>query len=383
MKNLKIFLITLLSSLILLGLSGASSAYDPLDINGLKESGLLPSTGSRLGYPDLSYGAPADSILLSKEYNSYLPWVNEISLRVRFVFDPNLWPEQDRGINNMQSYISRSGVSPLGDMKFLNPDTSYFDTSFNPDDFGYGLHISTLFYDSSVELFFWTGSESSPFTSLTTSTFNSPNQFRGQTTALLQLDNPEYYSRNRNIAAAWSTDLSFLGFIHQGTAPTIRLETSYRSDEVKSMYASRDTFNHLGEFDELSVGLAYKGKNNFELLDSSYGISWGFGYSYSRALNVPEMLADTSLENFDTGIRTHSGNINASTYWNNMRLMTMVMYLYDIQSKGAMTMMQANFSPDWRWTYGIRANFYDGAGSALWPWVEESEHISFSVTYKW
>lgn len=384
MKNLKISLITLLASVILIGLTGTSAAFDPSDISILKEPSLMSTSGSRLDSSNLSYGIPVDSIFLSKEYKTYLPWVNETQIRVKFIFDPSLWSGKDIGYQSMESKVSGLRGLPLSEGNFLNSGISSFDRSFNTDNLGYGLQISTLFYDSSVDLFFWTGRENSPFTPLSAFTFSSPDQYWGHTTALLQLDNPEYYSRNRNIAAAWSTDLSFLGFIHQGAAPTIRLETSYRSDEFKAMYdASLGSLNHLGEFNELSFGLAYEGRNKFELLDSSYGISWGFGYSYSRALDVPEIIADTGFEYFDTRIGTHSGNINASTYWNNMRLMTKVMYLYDIQSKGGMTMMQANFSPDLRWTYGIKANFYDDTASALWPWADDSEHVSLSVTYKW
>ncbi|MFC1838305.1 hypothetical protein ACFL1N_01895 [Thermodesulfobacteriota bacterium] len=383
MKKIKIFLITLLASLVLLGVPGASSAYDPLDISGLNESNLTLSIGSRPGYSDFSYGTSIDSLLLEKEYNTYLPWMDETQFKVRFVIDPNLWSRPGREISRVDSQVSGLRHSLLADANFLNLNPASFDASFNPDDFGYGLQISTLFFDSSVDLYFWTGSENSLFTSLSASRITSPSQLWGRTSALFHLDNSEYYFRNKNVAATWSKDLSFLGFIHQGTAPTIRLETSYRSDEVKAVYAAPGVINRLGGYDELSFGIAYEGKNNFELLNSSYGINWGFGYSYSRALNVPEIIADTSLENFDTRLGTHSGNINASTSWKNMKLMTMVMYLYDIQSKGGITMMQANFSPDLRWTYGVRANFYDGAESALWPWIEESEHISLSVTYKW
>jgi hypothetical protein len=374
----------LLASVILSGLTGTSAAYDSSDITILKESNLIPESGTRLDASNLSNGLPVDSIFLSKEYRTYLPWINETQIQVKFIFDPNLWLGKNNGIQNLESRVSGLRGLPLSEASFLNTGISTFDRSFNTDNLEYGLQISTLFYDSSVDLFFWTGRENSPFTPLSAFTFASPDPFRAHTTTLLQLDNSEYYSRNRNIAAAWSTDLSFLGFIHQGTAPKIRLETSYRSDEFKAMYdASLGSLNHQGEFNELSFGLAYEGRNKFELLDSSYGISWGFGYSYSRALNVPEIIADTGFEFFDTSFGTHSGNINASTSWNNMRLMTKVMYLYDIQSKGGMTMMQANFSPDLRWTYGIKANFYDDTASALWPWADDSEHVSLSVTYKW
>ena len=383
MKKIKIILISLLASFTLFGVTGTSSAYDTLGTNSLKESNLRLFTGSNPGYSDLSYGTSINSLLLETEYNTSLPWMDETRLKVKFVIDPNLWSRPGSENSRIDSQAYWLNYSSLADTNFLNSNPGSFDTSFNTDDLGYGLQISTLFYGSSVGLYFWAGSENSLLTPLSISGSTSPFQLLGGTSAF-NLDNTDYYFRNKNIAAAWSKDLSFLGFIHQGNAPTIRLETSYRSDEIRAVYAAPGTANHSGGYDELSVGFAYEGKNNFELLNSSYGINWGFGYSYSRTLSIPEIVvADTGLENFDTSLGTHSGNINATTSWKNMRLMTMVMYLYDIQSKGGVTMMQANFSPDLRWTYGVRANFYDGAESPLWPWIKESEQISLSVTYKW
>jgi len=380
LKKKKIFLIFLLASLIWSGISGTGAAYDPFEIRNLKESSLLFSTSS---YPVLSFGTSIDSLILEKEYNTYLPWTDETQLKVKLFIEPNFWSSPSGEVNRNDSQGSWLQNPLLTDKSFFNSNPEPFNSSINTDDFGYGLQISTLLFGSSVDLYFWAGSESGLLAPLSAFGSTLSSQLQGRTPALFNLGGSDYYFRNRNVAAAWSKDLSFLGFIHQGNAPTIKLETSYRSDEVRPLYAVPGTASDLGGYDELRVGFAYEGKNSFELLNTSYGINWGFGYSYSRNLNIPEIIADTGLESLDTNLGTHSGNISASTSWKNMRLMTMVMYLYDIQSKGGITMMQADFSPDLRWTYGVRANFYDGAESPLWPWIEDSEQVSLSVTYKW
>jgi hypothetical protein len=67
-----------------------------------------------------------------------------------------------------------------------------------------------------------------------------------------------------------------------------------------------------------------------------------------------------------------------------MKLYTMFMYLYDRQTRGSMTVLNATYSPDWRWSYGIKANFYygDKDGDSK-EFKEKSEVVSLTATYRW
>ena len=124
--------------------------------------------------------------------------------------------------------------------------------------------------------------------------------------------------------------------------------------------------------------MAYEGNNRIDWL-SPYGINWGVGYNYTVTLDDLNIL-----DNLKEGHGSHSGNINANTYWFNMKLYTMFMYLYDRETRGSMTVLNATYSPDWKWSYGIKANFYygkkDEEGNEL---DDTSELVTFTATYRW
>jgi len=388
LKKTRVFFRILFTSLILFGFAGASYSYDlsswyfrtgkqqvkAVEVIGSGLADQINPSNNRRDFSGITFAPLMSPIWLGKDYNTDLSWMAIQQLRIEFVFDPNQWQGHDWKFNGLTSDDSGVWGSPYSDANFRNSNPAAID--LRPDNFGYGLQINSLVYDTMVNLSLWYGSEGSAFTSLSSSSWNP-------TAARLQLVNNRFYSRNKNIAATLSKDLRFLNFIHQGISPTIRLETSYKLDVNKAVYTSPGVVSRVGGFDELNFGMSYEGKNNIEWLNPSYSISWGFGYNYSRVLDVPEIISAEGSEKFDTKFGTHSGNINASTYWMNMRLMTMVMYLYDLQSKDGITLMQANYTPDLRWTYGLRANYLIGEGKTLRQWIEEPDLVTFSVTYKW
>jgi hypothetical protein len=61
------------------------------------------------------------------------------------------------------------------------------------------------------------------------------------------------------------------------------------------------------------------------------------------------------------------------------------MYLYDSESRGGMTILNATYSPSLRWTYGIRANFYNGNKEINNEKgvIRNPELVSFTATYRW
>ncbi|MGD9160237.1 MAG: hypothetical protein PVG39_17610 [Desulfobacteraceae bacterium] len=248
------------------------------------------------------------------------------------------------------------------------PDSINKTYGFEPDNMEYGLSINALVKDAKISLYGWHGNDVSPFGSA------SLLDIQGASSdPLWRYFNSDYYQGNNNLAAAISYELPFMNFFHQGMSPKVRLETAYRfganNPENGSLIENRDQWK---------VGMAYEGSNRIDWLNN-YGINWGVGYNYTVTLDDMD-----ALDSLRQSYSSHSGNINANTYWFNMKLYTMFMYLYDRQTRGSMTVLNATYSPDWRWSYGIKANFYygDKDGDSK-EFKEKSEVVSLTATYRW
>ena len=64
----------------------------------------------------------------------------------------------------------------------------------------------------------------------------------------------------------------------------------------------------------------------------------------------------------------------------------MFMYLYDNESREGTTIFNATYSPNLRWTYGIRAQFHNRKKNDLNNKEiikDSSELMSFTATYRW
>ena len=238
--------------------------------------------------------------------------------------------------------------------------------SLNSDDFEYSLRINASVKDAKIGLYGWNGNDVSPLNA-------SPFEFQGAASELLWRPlNSGLYQRSNNLAATISYELPFMNSFHQGLSPTVRLETAYRFGANKL-----ENGGFIGDYDQWKVGMAYEGNNRINWLNT-YGINWGVGYNYTVTLDDPGAM--DNLKQYSS----HSGNINANTYWFNMKLYTMFMYRYDRETRESMTVLNATYKPDWNWSYGIKANFYynkkDGDSKEL---IDKSELVTFTATYRW
>ncbi len=279
--------------------------------------------------------------LTRMEYQTGLPWRSLPSLDVGFSFI---------------SAFNRQG--PVG-LDWQNPYDLNDALSLHQGDFSYGLSVNAPFKGVTVGLYEWYGEQSNPLSPA----FSSPYEMMDY----------DYYTGNNNLAATVSYQLPFMGFLHDGLSPTIRLVTAYRFGANRSGYGIA-----FDSYDQWKVGMSYEGTNRINLADSSFGINWGVGYNYTAILNDPNLL-DNPGGTYDL----YSGNINASTFWDNFKINTMFMYLYGRDSRGSMTVLGATYSPDWRWSYGIRANFYYGKKGTDYKSLINSELVTFTATYRW
>ena len=281
------------------------------------------------------------------DYQANLPWESIPQLNVEFFLKSAFYSQYSFGSND----LSFEGIG----------DTS----NLSPDIFGYGFSVSAPFNNSVLSLHGWYGEQSfSP-------TLSSLDDLRNNADLWLQMLDSGYYRGNNNLAAALSYKLPFMSFFHQGLSPTLRLETAY------SFGSARSDFGGIENYDQWKVGMAYEGTNRVNLRNSSIGINWGVGYNYTVVTD------DLNLENLGETYEAHSGNVYANTYWNNLKIYTMFMYLYDRETRESMTMLNATLSSGWRWSYGIRANFYYGNKDRDNDALSNKEQVSFTATYRW
>ena len=285
------------------------------------------------------------------EYRTGLPWESFSQLSSELFIESNFTRQQTFGLNG------------------TGPESIHETFSLRPDSMNYGLRVNALVRDAKIGLYGWYGDDPEFLSSV----YSYPETRLASSDFLWRTLDSDYYQGSNNLAAAVSFELPFMGNFHQGMSPSVRFETAYRLGSN-----SPETSSLIEDNAQLKIGMAYEGNNRIPWLNS-YGVNWGVGYNYTITLNDLD-----DMDNFRQNYGSYSGNINANTYWFNMKLHTMFMYLYDRQTRGSMTVLNATYSPDWRWSYGIRANFYygnkEGDSTAL---KNNSELVTFTATYRW
>jgi hypothetical protein len=341
MKKTNVFFMKLLIGIVLLGFSGTSSAYD-LSKWTSKSVEWAKHVAQWFGYGDKDEKRPVTD---SSETNAKATETRinkediSITLNTR-----NRSDQVDSALYNFQDTFSFSHEIP-----------------------DYSIKITGPLKNTSIDFYRWYGDSINPL-SITDKNFDPQT-----VSAFEQKMNGESIN-NGTMAARFSYNLPFLSILHQGIAPAVSLESSYRFDRPSY------TTTGLQEADyRWKTGISYKGNNLINLPVSSVGINWGVGYDYNAA---PDNF--NSFENSHGTNGYHSGNIFAGSYWYNLKLYTMFMYLYDSESRGGMTILNATYSPSLRWTYGIRANFYNGKKEVNGKGLSNNpELVSFTATYRW
>ena len=339
------------------GVYGWRDYNDKININYRSEDWYL-RIGSRTGELFSLFADELSYIPLWQtkvEYLNDLPWKSFSQLNAELF---------------LESTFSRFSRQPIFESSGLNPEGINEISSLSSGFMDYGFRINALVENAKIGLYGWYGNNSNPL--------NTTSILEAQSIApdfLWRTLNSENYQGSNNIAATVSYKLPFMRYFHQGMSPTVRLETAYRfgTNEYENT-------NYIKGYDEWKVGMAYEGSNHLDWL-SPYGINWGVGYNYYTV--VSDDL--DNMDNLRRSYSSYSGNINASTYWFDMRLNTMFMYLYDRHSRGSMTVLNATYSPDWRWSYGIKANFYYGKKDRDNKDLKNISELvtTFTATYRW
>jgi hypothetical protein len=342
MKKTNLFFIKLLVIIALFSFSGTSSAYD-LPKWASKPVQWAKHVAQWFGYDDKDENGPANTTATVVEKASETP-ANK---------------EQTVTILNAREQHQQTGAY------LYNLETINFSDEI-PD---YGIRVRGPFNNTSIDLYAWYGDAIYP--SATTDDNLGP-----LTLSALEQDMYRYNTRNGNVAARLSYHLPFLSILHQGMAPSVNIESSYRFDSQPSYEVSG---SHKATDYSWQTGISYKGKNLINLPASPVGINWGIGYNYMTGSDNYD-----ALENDYKSHNYHSGNIFAGSYWHNLKLYTMFMYRYDSQSNGGMATFSASFSPSLRWSYGIRANFYNNSNNINGKGINSNpEQVSFTATYRW
>ena len=306
--------------------------------------------GSRAGeiYTPFAYESSSTQLLQTKvEYLTVLPWDSLSQL-------------------NAELFIE-SAFSQQQSIESNRPGPEYINKTLGlgSENMGYGVRINALVKNAKIGLYGWYGNDIGSSSLLESQGTSSDYLWRAL--------NSDYYQGSNNVGASVSYELPFMSYFHQGMAPAIRLETAYRFGANEYENSSL-----VKGYDQWKVGMSYEGNNRLDWLNT-YGINWGVGYNYTVTLDDQDRM-----DNWRQGDGSHSGNINANTYWFNMKLYTRFMYLYDRETRGSMTVLNAIYSPDWRWSYGIKANIYYGKKEGERKFMDENpEVVTFTATYRW
>jgi hypothetical protein len=333
----------LLVIITLLSFSGTSSAYD-LPKWASKPVEWAKQVAQWFGYDEKDKNSPANNTTVEVEKGQDAPINKEYTVTVL----------------NSRELPQHKGAA-LHNLETIN---------FSHEMPDYSIRVSGPFDNTGIDLYAWYGDAVNDL-EITDTNFvplaaSAIGQYR-----------EGYNSRNGNVAARLSYHLPFLTIFHQGMTPSINIESSYRFDNSHSSY----TLSGLQETADYrwKTGVSYKGKNLVNLPVSPVGINWGIGYDYNAGSNSYNTLEKGYKPN-----NYHSGNIFAGSYWHNLKLYTMFMYRYDSQSNGGITTFSATFSPGIRWTYGIRANLYNGSNINNGKGINSNpEQVSFTATYRW
>lgn len=342
MKKANLFFMKLLVIITLLSFSGTSSAYD------LPKWASKPVQWARhvaqwFGYDDKDENIPANTTTVVVKKASETQANKEYTATVL-----------------INRELSEQTVADLYNLETIN---------FSQETPDYGIRVRGPLNNTSIDLYAWYGEAINPLAV-------TDDNFGPLTAYALEQDMDSFNTRNGNVAARLSYHLPFLSILHQGMAPSVNIESSYRFDTQPSYAVSglQKTSDYRWQ-----TGVSYKGKNLINLPVSPVGINWGIGYDYTAGSDNYD-----ALENGYKTHNYHSGNIFAGSYWHNLKLYTMFMYRYDSQSNGDMTIFSATFSPSISWTYGIRANFYNGNKDDNRKGLNSNpEQVSFTATYRW
>ncbi len=284
------------------------------------------------------------------EYLTALPWDSFSQLSAELFIESTFSQQQVPGLN---------GLHP----EYINEIYSH-----SPEYQEYGLRVNAVVKNAKIGLYGWYRNDADPL-----STASLLDVQGASSDYLWRALNSDYYQGSNNLAATVSYELPFMSYFHQGMAPTVRLETAYKFGSNES-----ENNNLVKGYDQWKVGMSYEGNNRLNWLNA-YGINWGVGYNYTVTLDDLDIMDNLRRSNY-----SHSGNINANTYWFNMKLYTMIMYLYDRETRGSMTVLNATYSPDWRWSYGIKANIYYGKKEYERKMLNDNiEQVTFTATYRW
>ncbi len=318
--------------------SGADDIYAPVDLQG---------SSDWIAFNSLT----TPSWLTKMEYQTALPFEYIPLLNIELTLKSSF---------SRQQFYGQNGEIPAG-----ISDTF----SLNTGNLSYGLGITIPVNEAVLGLYGWHGGEINHLTPAFyyLDTLNNPANI------LLHELNSDYYEGNNNLAAALSYKLPFMSFFHQGISPTVRVETAYRFGTNDFDYWSIKE-----DYDQWIVGISYEGNNNIDWLQSSMGINWGVGYNYAVPFN------DRNNPDYMEGVYpSHLINVNASTYFNNLKIYSMFMYIYESRNPWSMMVLNATYSPGWRWSYGIKANFYYGRKNQDYKSLNSSETVTFTATYRW
>jgi hypothetical protein len=339
-KKTNLFFIRVLFIIALLSFSGTSSAYD-LPEWASKPVQWVKHVAQWFGYEGKDEQRPAEARTVSDEEASETPVNKEQSSAVL--------------VSGENSGETGSGIYNLETINFSDEI---------PD---YGIRFSGPFNNTNIDLYASYGEINHP-----QAMTDNPGQL---SISAIEKGTPNYIPGNGNVAARLSHHLPFLSILHQGTAPSVNIESSYRFDSSNPSYAS----NGLQKITDYNwkTGVSYKGKNLINLPVSPVGINWGIGYDYNS-------ISDNyALEKGYKPHKYHSGNIFAGSYWHNLKLYTMFMYHYDSQLNSGMTTFSATYSPSLKWSYGISANFYNSSKDINAKETDNPEQVSFTATYRW
>jgi hypothetical protein len=352
MKKTNVFFMKLLVIIVLLGFSGTSSAYD-LSKWTSKPVEWVKHVAQWFGYDDKDENETEASSSETTVKSAEVPVMNEESQKKESTYTVSITKDISNQID--------SDLYNIKDTFSLSNET--------PD---YNIRISGPFQNTSIDIYGW----HEDTVNLLAVTENNYDQ---EATSTFQQYLSSYNTRNNNVAARFSYHLPFLGGLHQGMTPSVNIESSYRFESSQPSYTAMSGLPEATDY-RWKTGITYRGKNFINLPISPVAINWGIGYDYKIASDNYG-----SLENgYEAHKNTHSGSIFAGSYWYNLKLYTMFMYLYDSESRGSMTILNATYSPSLRWTYGIKANFYNSKKEGNGKGINSNpEQVSFTATYRW
>jgi len=346
----------------------------------------------RRGFGDVEFESTIIPIwLVRSEY-----WVQPASkwltdLGFQFIFNPNADFISDQGITtgNDAGGIWAANVvvddgfgglmrigSPVEDIE--EPD------EWDPDEFEYGLKITSTILDTQFSVMGFYGRANSPST-LNTGYVEDP-AFPGWGIPLMtpgtdgidaiHLTYDGYYPRQKFIGASWSADLSSLtSSALGGVSPVLRLETMYEIDHT--FKDEWETVRYESDFLHIGVGIDWKVK--IPLLNEKSYISILPQYFYDKIIDYPDEY-DLFYSPYD---EIHQASLLIYTGYFNQKLLPELALLYDFTHESYMILPGIVYKPTANWEYKLSAGFFGGDKDnlGLQPF-ENKTYVGIKVKYK-